>query len=377
MRAIRRVFYLGSRPLEENTGGITYMNEVVDYLISQCAVIFWDPEKELRSFRKRVNRLTPQSFLRQMISNLWGIRKLQGIGNDEIVIMNSYLRHRFLLFALWARYITRCELIIFVNAIYQYSRGSEFLNTVDRCITRLLLKQATLVIANSESTKEEILDLGIDGCRVEVIQPRLSMPPDVDGLGKGPQVGTFEILYVGYCEPFKEVHILIKAIGRLRSLPVCLHIIGDMESDPEYVAMIRRLIQQLGIEDRVVFHGRIKKCGLGEWFKRADVFVSPGRGEGYGRALAEAMYFGLPVIGADRGASKELIDDGVNGFLFRSGCDESLAVQILRLFEDEELREKCGRKAREAIQRKANFDQNVGEQFYWTLLDRGMGRGQA
>jgi glycosyltransferase involved in cell wall biosynthesis len=55
---------------------------------------------------------------------------------------------------------------------------------------------------------------------------------------------------------------------------------------------------------------------------------------------AEAMAYGRPVIGARAGATTELVDDGVNGFLFDEGDSEQLAEKIMLLFDNpEKLRE--------------------------------------
>ena len=138
MNLKKRIFYLGSRPREEKTGGVKYMNEVIDYLREHVDLVIWDPE-ESETFDTRVNKINFRPIISQFQSNIWGIKNLKKIGKGEIVIMNSYLRHRFLFFALYAKYIKRCQLVIFVNAIYHYSLGSAFLNWLDRFITSLLL----------------------------------------------------------------------------------------------------------------------------------------------------------------------------------------------------------------------------------------------
>ncbi|MCF6156668.1 MAG: glycosyltransferase [Candidatus Brocadia sp.] len=361
----RRFFYLGSRPHEEKTGGVKYMNEVIDYLKGHVGLVIWDPE-DSQTFGTRVNRIGFQPLLSLIQSNIWGIKKLKGMGKGEIIIMNSYLRHRFLFFALYARYRKKSQLIIFVNAIYHHSLGSSFLNGLDRFITRLLLRSAVLIIANSNSTKEELQALGIEDKKIQVIYPRLDMPPS-NNVQVRKDTGAFHILFIGYCEPFKELHVLVNAIGKLKRIPLCLHIIGDYQGDPGYVKKIRGIITNFGIEEKVVFHGRMGRKELSVWFMKADLFVSPSRGEGYGRVLAEAMYFGLPVIGADRGASKELIEHDINGFLFESGSDESLASFILLLYKNAELRKQFGEKGKALIHKKANYDQNLGQQFYAIL----------
>jgi glycosyltransferase involved in cell wall biosynthesis len=368
----RRVFYLGSRPAEETTGGATYMNEVIRGLERRCPLVVWDPERELKSFRGGVTGLDPLSLGRQAISNVWAIRKLRAAERGDLVITNSYLRHRFLFFALCARWVRGCRLIVFVNAMYHYSRGGKWLNRLDALVTGVFLGQAVLVIANSDATRQEVAALGVDADRIEVIRPRLTMPlPPPDGRAGGRRDG-FDILFVGYCEPFKEPQVLVKALGRLRAVPFRLHIVGDVSGDPAFVRALRGLIRELGIEDRVRFHGRVGRDDLGAWFQRADLFVSPSRGEGYGRALAEAMYFGVPVIGADRGASRDLIEHGVNGLLFRAGSDESLAEHIRRLYAAVDLRRELGRSAAETIRATANYDDDIGEQFHAVLQRRGL-----
>ena len=341
------------------------MNEVIDFLQRCCDLIVWDPARS-GALEDRVNRLGLQAIGSQFRSNLWGIKQLTTARKGEIIIMNSYLRHRFLLFALWARWVQRCRLVIFVNAIYHHSRGSWLLNALDELITRVLLGSATMIIANSRSTREEVTAMGVRGDAIEVIYPRLEMPPRIEPL-EAKESDVFDVLFVGYCEPFKELHVLIRAIGRLQQLPLCLHVIGDSQCDPQYNHRISSLLGDLRITDRVIFHGRMGRAELARWFERADLFVSPSRGEGYGRALAEAMYFGLAVIGADKGATKELVEHGATGFLFESGSDESLASCIFALYEDHELRRRFGEKGREFIERNANYDQDVGAQFYSIL----------
>jgi glycosyltransferase involved in cell wall biosynthesis len=360
-----RVYYLGSPSQVEATGGQKYMNEVIDFLGRNADLVVWDPARS-GTLEDRVNRLGLQAIRSQVRSNTWGIKELRAAQEGEIIVINSYLRHRFLLFALWARWVHRCKVVVFVNAIYHHSRGSRLLNALDCLITRLLLWSATIIIANSRSTSEELCRMGVRGDAIQVIYPRLDMPPMVQP-ADGKESDVFHILFVGYCEPFKELHVLIRAIGRLHSVPLRLHVIGDNQCDPQYSSRISKLIGDLHVTDRVIFHGRMGRAELAEWLQRADLFVSPSRGEGYGRALAEAMYFGLPAIGADRGASKELIEHGTTGFLFQSGNDESLASRILALYQDQQLARRFGARAREFIRQKANYDQNVGAQFYSIL----------
>lgn len=71
--------------------------------------------------------------------------------------------------------------------------------------------------------------------------------------------------------------------------------------------------------------------------------------EPFGRVVMEAMACGLPVVCEDRGGYAEVIEDGVNGFLFRS--DEEAFDVIRGLQRDAALRSRVGRAARETVER--------------------------
>ena len=62
--------------------------------------------------------------------------------------------------------------------------------------------------------------------------------------------------------------------------------------------------------------------------KQTDIEIVPSAEEAFGRVTVEAMMAQMPVIGSDSGANPELIEDGVNGFLFESGSAEELAEQM-------------------------------------------------
>ena len=178
------------------------------------------------------------------------------------------------------------------------------------------------------------------------------------------------ILFVGYCEPIKEVHVLIEAIGMLQS-PVMLHVVGDYKVHTEYTERLLSIMKRYGIMDKVKFHGRFERQELVNMYAMADIFVSPGSSEGYGRVLIEAMHYGLPVIGANRCASKELIENGVNGFLFTPGDSHDLKKKINLLCRDEGLRQSIGNEGKRKAA-TANFTENIGEQFYNVLKAEGL-----
>jgi len=73
---------------------------------------------------------------------------------------------------------------------------------------------------------------------------------------------------------------------------------------------LQKFVNDLGIENEVVFTGRIDSSFLGDYYRAADVFVSPSRNEPFGLTITEAISSGTPVVATECGAA-EIIDEAV------------------------------------------------------------------
>lgn len=115
-----------------------------------------------------------------------------------------------------------------------------------------------------------------------------------------------------------------------------LHLIGDGPLRHELEDRVR----DLGIDQSVVFVG----TAVDVWRHLADahVFVLPSIREPFGIVAAEAMAAGLPVIAADAGGLREVVDPGVTGRLVAPGDTDDLARAVVDLLLDPELRARMG-----------------------------------
>ena len=355
-----RVYYIGSRIKEIRSGGGKYLSEMLQGLERECDLEFCDHSVCQSSKEVRFG-ITTEAILYFMETNLWAISKLKRARRNDVILINSYYKQQFLLIP-WVLKCSRdCKIVLSVNALYDYSRSSNFLNMVDRIVMKLFLFPADRVVANSKATKERLENLGVNSQKIKIVYPRLDLPPDLLDFARETN-GVFHILFVGYCTPVKEVDVLIKAMGLLKDKAVHLHIVGETNRDLLYFDRLKNMVRQLGLEKKVVFHGRLEGVELSMQYKNAHIFVNASRREGYGRVFIEAMHFGLPVIGANEGGAKELIINGINGFLFQPGNAENLAEKILILHRDKNLREKMGKEGAKRS-KLANFSRNLGEQF--------------
>lgn len=137
------------------------------------------------------------------------------------------------------------------------------------------------------------------------------------------------LVFVGRITLEKEIDVAIKALSRLDpAFGVSLTVVGDGDQRKN----LERLVQELGLQDRVRFTGRLSDTQLRRQLTEASAFVIPSIAELQSIATMEAMASGLPILAADAMALPHLVQPGENGYLFQPGNDRELADHLTDLF---------------------------------------------
>lgn len=124
-----------------------------------------------------------------------------------------------------------------------------------------------------------------------------------------------KFLIVGNISPLKGQHIAVEAMQYLKSFECHLNIVGQGDQVP-----LLKLAGALNVEDRIHFFGHVND--ISEIYNSGDVLLMCSKSEAFGRVTAEAMANGLPVIGFNGGATKELISNGETGLLYEGEAKE-------------------------------------------------------
>lgn len=140
------------------------------------------------------------------------------------------------------------------------------------------------------------------------------------------------VLFVGRLAVEKNIDVLLRAIACLRDTRPELDVHAEIVGDGEQRDVLRELVAELGIEDRVAMRGHVSDEELHTAYLRADTFCQPGTAELQSLVSLEAMSASKPVVLADALALPHLVDDGVNGYLFVPGDHEDLAEKLARVF---------------------------------------------
>lgn len=150
------------------------------------------------------------------------------------------------------------------------------------------------------------------------------------------------LLYVGGISPHKNLEALVDAYNQLirdaNFADVKLVIVGDYKNDAfhsSYPALKCR-IEQLQINDGVIFTGYVEDSVLAYLYNAASLMVLPSLEEGFGLPVVEAMACGTPVIASDRGSLPEILGDA--GLTFDPSKPEIITEIMQAVLSDDSMR---------------------------------------
>lgn len=128
-------------------------------------------------------------------------------------------------------------------------------------------------------------------------------------------------------------------------------LVGDSDPlEPNCLEDVQREVQRAGLTDSVRFLGM--RADVPEILRATDVAVLTTRFEGMSNALLEAMSAGVSIVTTDYVGARELVQDGIEGFLVPMDDAEAMAERVLQLLADSKLRTRMGQAGMERIDRQ-------------------------
>jgi len=199
----------------------------------------------------------------------------------------------------------------------QHGENPHLRSLLNRWRSRLLARRTSRLVAVSEATARAMARYqGLERERLVVIPNSIAVPTAVAEAGPvrarhGISPRTTVIGSVGRLAWVKGYDRLLVAFRALSAeLPdACLLLVGD---GPERGAL-ERLAASLGIRSRVIFAGF--QPDVGGYYAAMHLFVLPSRSEGVALSLLEAMAAGVPAVATAVGGNRELLADGVAGWI--------------------------------------------------------------
>lgn len=226
----------------------------------------------------------------------------------------------------------------------KYAERFAFIYKILTPIIKIIWKNSREVIANSQGLKDlalqsnskQKIDIIYNGINVEEFKPNISLRDKGDFIitpGASRITSRKGLKYL-----IEAIYKLSKKYPQLR-----LKIMGD--GDGEKIKL-EKMTKDFNIQDRIDFLGRIPREKTFSHYQEAGVFVLPSLNEGMSNAMLEALATGLPIIATDTGGSKELIEEGKNGYMIKMKDSQDIAEKIEKLINNSELKKKMGEYSR-------------------------------
>jgi len=173
------------------------------------------------------------------------------------------------------------------------------------------------------------------------------------------------LLFVGRMERDKNIDLLLRAVKiALKHVKFKVLLVGHGKNDKDLVDMRN----DLGLQERVIFTGRIDEDELERIYSLADIYLATGTAELQGIAVMEAMTTGLPVLAINAVALPELVFNGVNGYLFEKD-EKDLAQKIITILKNKNLWPQMAQKSLKIIE-KHDINKTIPqfEELYYKVI---------
>lgn len=174
---------------------------------------------------------------------------------------------------------------------------------------------------------------------------------------------TFDLILTGRIVPDKGQDEAILAVNKLIKKgynDIILHIVGSTPKRTHiswYEDKLKKLVNENNLQENVIFHGEVKD--MIKIRENMNVELMCAIRETFGRVTVEGMRSGLAIIGSNTGGTLEIVEDGINGILYKQGSYDDLADKIELLYKDREYMKKIAEEGYKYSQVNFTPDKNV------------------
>ena len=310
----------------------------------------------------------PQIFFEfmEIFYNFAAYRNISAVLKGEKIDM-IYERYAFFGIAgVLASRKYKVPLILEVNEVSDIERQrGQVLKSLTKKFEKYIFTKAQGIITVSSWLKKTISGMGIDHDRIRMVPNAVdlkSFDPQISGADVREKYGLNDSIVLGFVGSFStwdRLDFLIDVFADMlkTSNNLKLMLIGDGYNKD---SLIQYALKK-GLNDTVVFTGRVLRRDIAAYLAAVDIFVIPHSNPfGSPVVMFEYMAMAKPVAGPSLMPVLDVIEDKVNGLIFETGNKESLIAALSLFINDKQLRENIGNTARKSVEEKHTWGGNAG-----------------
>ena len=175
----------------------------------------------------------------------------------------------------------------------------------------LLFYRNQLVIAGSNSTRHDLLNMGLPEANIKVVEYGVTLPDELPNL---PKEENITLVYLNRLVKMKgpERAIDIFAKFKAKHSAAKLWIIG--RGDEDYIETLKLKVSELGLQEAIRFYGFVSQEEKFALLNKAHIYINTSYKEGWGLGNIEANSVGTPALAFAVGGNNDSIKNGVSGY---------------------------------------------------------------
>lgn len=268
------------------------------------------------------------------------IKKLKYKTNKKVVLccMNSHIQNLYSTLESEDREFSKGKKTHFVHEVM-----------VKRMLEEYELSDYIFVL--SKYAFDSFVRHGVLKSKLRMVNPGVDLSRFYPGRDKGN--GVFRVCFVGSLTLRKGFHYLLRALDELNIPDLELLIYGS-SSDRVCNKIVKYYKRRIKIEQRM--------GDSADGYRRSSVFLFPTLEDGWGLVVSEAMACGLPVVTTENCGAKDIIEEGVNGFIMPAKSVEAIKDKIMVLYNDRKLLYKM---SEEALKKRGMLNQEISAPLFF------------
>ncbi|MBI3685608.1 glycosyltransferase family 4 protein [Candidatus Azambacteria bacterium] len=235
----------------------------------------------------------------------------------------------------WEQGIQRFGVRDMLDDFSQKRRGYGARVDMLKRVQTFIARRARAVIVPSAYLKRAVAAWGVPDGNIHVVYNGFEVAHFSSAGVAGKKSKKYTIVSAGRFVPWKGFAMLVEIMPQIRAtFDAELVIVGDGPEKDRLAETVRAL----GLEEYVVFKGRLSHDAFLHVVADADVFALNTAYEGFSHQILEAMALGTPVVTTNACGNPELISSGKEGILASYNNKKEFTEAILSLLSDKALR---------------------------------------
>lgn len=221
------------------------------------------------------------------------------------------------------------------------------------------LKNASGIHFTTQDEKEEYKELGLPLSNPIVIPNGLEEEEFDYNIKEGKFREKYNIskdkkiiLFLSRVNWKKGLDALIPSFNKvLKEYKDAVLVVAGGDDKDNYLSKVKEMVRKHNLEDKVIFTGMILDEEKVSAYQDADVFALPSYSENFGIVVAEAMYFGLPIVTTPNVGISNIVEDYNTGFVVEKDV-KRVSSAILKIIKNRELSEEMSKNGKRATEKE-------------------------